>query len=145
MKQSINTVLCIAACLLITNVAHAELTLDDFAAKTFESRGGGQLLYRQLDVKDPKAGKKYPLLIYFHGWGSRDNDNTGVSNGGVGTWEALRRRPRFVAAAAPICGIGHVPSAKTCAKVPLGGFHGDQWSVDDSRRFSQRRLRDGAA
>lgn len=70
---------------------------------------------------------------------------TGASNGGVGTWEALRRRPRFFAAAAPICGIGHVPSAKTFAKVPIWMFHGDQWSVDDSTRFSQRRLRDGAA
>jgi dienelactone hydrolase/lysophospholipase L1-like esterase len=60
---------------LLSSVATAQVKLDDFAAKTFKSPKGGQLLYRQLDVKDAKADQKYPLVLFLHGAGGRGDDN----------------------------------------------------------------------
>lgn len=53
---------------------------------------------------------------------------TGLSMGGMGTFEALSRYPKLFAAAAPICGGGNLELTKKYAKrVPLWIFHG---SVD---------------
>lgn len=50
---------------------------------------------------------------------------TGLSMGGFGTWDALMRRPKFFAAAIPICGGGDPVQAKRIAHVPQWIFHGD--------------------
>jgi len=50
----------------------------------------------------------------------------GLSMGGMGTFELLRREPRKFAAAFPICGGGHPDGAKRYAKrVPMWVFHGE--------------------
>ncbi|HNT49886.1 MAG TPA: prolyl oligopeptidase family serine peptidase, partial [Cyclobacteriaceae bacterium] len=52
---------------------------------------------------------------------------TGLSMGGMGTFEAVYRYPKLFAAAAPICGGGDAPRyTKQAAKVPFWIFHGDK-------------------
>jgi predicted peptidase len=54
----------------------------------------------------------------------------GLSMGGMGTFELLRRKPNTFAAAFPICGGGHPATARKFAeKVPLWVFHGEEDSV----------------
>ncbi len=54
----------------------------------------------------------------------------GLSMGGMGTFELLRRKPRKFAAAFPICGGGHPDGAKRYAKrLNLWVFHGEEDSV----------------
>ena len=54
----------------------------------------------------------------------------GLSMGGMGTFELLRRQPKKFAAAFPICGGGHPDGVKKYAKrVPLWVFHGEEDSV----------------
>lgn len=67
---------------------------------------------------------------------------TGLSMGGMGTFEAVYRFPKLFAAAAPVCGGGQ-PEAyrKQHAKVPFWIFHGDEDPVVDvalSRAMHQR-------
>ncbi|WP_255474094.1 dienelactone hydrolase family protein [Pontibacter qinzhouensis] len=50
----------------------------------------------------------------------------GLSMGGMGTFELLRRKPKTFAAAFPICGGGHPAGAKEYAeRLPLWVFHGE--------------------
>ncbi len=51
---------------------------------------------------------------------------TGLCTGGVGTWNALARRPKFFAAAIPICGAGDTDQAAIMKDVPIWAFHGDR-------------------
>ncbi|MCJ8166774.1 prolyl oligopeptidase family serine peptidase [Pontibacter sp. E15-1] len=54
----------------------------------------------------------------------------GLSMGGMGTFELLRRKPNTFAAAFPICGGGHPATARKYAKkVDLWVFHGEDDSV----------------
>jgi predicted peptidase len=55
---------------------------------------------------------------------------TGLSMGGMGTFEAVYRYPKLFAAAAPICGGGDAARyTKQTAKIPFWVFHGDQDAV----------------
>jgi predicted peptidase len=55
---------------------------------------------------------------------------TGLSMGGMGTFEAVHRYPKLFASAAPICGGGDtVRYSKQAAKVPFWIFHGDKDAV----------------
>ena len=55
---------------------------------------------------------------------------SGLSMGGMGTFELLFRRPNMFAAATPICGNGITQLAKLYAdKVPLWIFHGSDDKV----------------
>ncbi|MDP7286409.1 MAG: phospholipase, partial [Phycisphaerae bacterium] len=47
---------------------------DPFAARTYES-GKDTLLYRIHSPEKVEAGKKYPLVVLFHGAGERGSDN----------------------------------------------------------------------
>ena len=49
---------------------------------------------------------------------------TGLSMGGMGTWELLWRMPGKLAAAAPICGGGNPRAAGEMTEVPIWAFHG---------------------
>lgn len=49
---------------------------------------------------------------------------TGLSMGGMGTWELLWRMPEKIAAAAPICGGGAPEKASVMANIPIWAFHG---------------------
>jgi len=57
----------------------------------------------------------------------------GLSMGGMGTYELLRRKPKTFAAAFAICGGDHVANVKRYKKVPLWIFHGEK---DDVVPFS---------
>lgn len=49
---------------------------------------------------------------------------TGLSNGGLGTWDAIERWPDYFAAAAPICGAGDPAKAAVLRNLPIWAFHG---------------------
>ncbi len=54
---------------------------------------------------------------------------TGLSMGGMGTFEIVRRLPKRFAAALPICGGADPASAKQIKHLPWWIFHGDQDNV----------------
>lgn len=63
---------------------------------------------------------------------------TGLSMGGMGTFEMVYREPKLFAAAAPICGGGDIASYnKKTAKVPFWVFHGADDSVVDAKLSRQ--------
>lgn len=49
---------------------------------------------------------------------------SGLSMGGMGTWELLWRIPEKIAAAIPICGGGHPQTAHKMQGVPIWAIHG---------------------
>jgi len=67
---------------------------------------------------------------------------TGLSMGGMGTFEAVYRYPKLFAGAAPVCGGGDVVRySKKAAKVPFWIFHGDAdavVSVKESRAMVEK-------
>jgi predicted peptidase len=67
---------------------------------------------------------------------------TGLSMGGMGTFEAVWRQPKLFAAAAPICGGGDTKAyKKAAARVPFWIFHGasdNVVGVDLSRDMVER-------
>jgi predicted peptidase len=65
---------------------------------------------------------------------------TGVSMGGMGTWDILRRDPSVFAAAVPMSGGGDPSTADTIKNIPIWAFHGsadDVVSVDSTRAMIQ--------
>jgi predicted peptidase len=68
-------------------------------------------------IKNEKVNKKQVYI-------------TGLSMGGMGTFEAVHRYPKLFAAAAPICGGGDtINYNKKSAKVPFRIFHGTDDAV----------------
>jgi predicted peptidase len=53
----------------------------------------------------------------------------GLSMGGMGTYELLRRKPRLFAAAFAICGGDNVANVQKYKKIPLWIFHGEKDDV----------------
>ncbi len=53
----------------------------------------------------------------------------GLSMGGMGTYETLRRKPQLFAAAFAICGGDHTSNVAKYAHMPLWIFHGEQDDV----------------
>ena len=53
----------------------AALSADDFAAGTFTARDGTTLPYRLLAPERMEPGRRYPLVVQFHGSGAIGNDN----------------------------------------------------------------------
>lgn len=53
----------------------------------------------------------------------------GLSMGGMGTYEALRRKPKVFVAAFAICGGDHTSNVRKYAHVPLWIFHGEMDDV----------------
>lgn len=49
---------------------------------------------------------------------------TGLSNGGLGTWDTIERWPNYFAAAAPIAGAGDPSKAAVLKNLPIWAFHG---------------------
>ncbi len=49
---------------------------------------------------------------------------TGLSMGGLGTYDAIERYPDLFAAAVPVCGAGDVSLAEKISSIPLWIFHG---------------------
>ena len=62
----------------------------------------------------------------------------GQSNGGIGAWGLITKKPGVFAAAIPICGAGHTGIASRAAKTAVWAFHGeidDVISVDSPGRW----------
>jgi predicted peptidase len=55
---------------------------------------------------------------------------TGHSMGGAGTWHFIAHRPRFFAAAVPVCGHPLVATAPAVKDVPTWSFHGTVDTVE---------------
>lgn len=67
---------------------------------------------------------------------------TGLSMGGMGTFEAVYRYPKLFAAAAPVCGGGDADAyKKRHARIPFWIFHGEEdgvVEVEESRKMYKR-------
>ena len=55
---------------------------------------------------------------------------TGHSMGGAGTWHMIAQRPRFFAAAVPVCGLPDFSTASIVKDVPIWNFHGDADDIE---------------
>ncbi|TKC04747.1 phospholipase [Pedobacter polaris] len=82
-------------------------------------------------VKGGESTKSMSLLLkltdYFVSQPSADQSKIyvgGLSMGGMGTFEILRRKPKTFAAAFAICGGDNIANAKKYKNVPLWIFHG---------------------
>jgi len=63
---------------------------------------------------------------------------TGLSMGGLGTWEIAAAQPERFAALVPICGLAVTDAAEKVARLPIWCLHGDAdpvVPVDDSRKM----------
>lgn len=58
---------------------------------------------------------------------------TGLSMGGMGTFDAISRYPDKFAAAVPVCGAGDTSKAKLISKIPIWIIHGNEDPSVDSR------------
>lgn len=86
--------------------------------------------------KGGEPGKAMELLIdlvgSFRSLKYTDNDRLyvgGLSMGGMGTLEILRRKPKVFAAAFAICGGDNIENVKKYKKIPLWFFHGEKDNV----------------
>ena len=61
----------------------------------------------------------------------------GLSMGGWGAWDAISRRPKYFAAAVPICGGGDKDQATKLKKVNIWAWHGQDDSVIDVNKSQQ--------
>ncbi|MFD2245366.1 prolyl oligopeptidase family serine peptidase [Pontibacter ruber] len=97
----------------------------DSSSRTFNYRKGGS------PTRSLKAVME--LVEELEKFGSIDKRRMylgGLSMGGMGTFELLRRKPDTFAAAFPICGGGHPAGARKYAKkVSLWVFHGEEDGV----------------
>ena len=79
--------------------ARADELGDKFTKAELKNKEGQRLLYRFLKPVSLEAGKKYPVVIFFHGAGERGDDNDKTLIHGVKTFateEFLTKFPCFV-------------------------------------------------
>ncbi len=100
---------------------------NDFWANVKFGTGADRFMFQQ--GGDPgKAMKQLLNLVdHFRSLKYTDRDQVyigGLSMGGMGTLEVLRRKPKVFAAAFSICGGDNVANVKKYRKVPLWFFHG---------------------
>jgi lysophospholipase L1-like esterase/poly(3-hydroxybutyrate) depolymerase len=80
---------------------------EAFAPRTFTAPSGGTLPYRLLSPEKTEPGRKYPLVLFFHGAGERGANNLAQLKNSVGLFarpEQRRQFPAFVLA--PQCPDG---------------------------------------
>lgn len=109
------TGLVVSAASLISGAADSEGPFGAFERHTFvfEPTAGEaiELPYRLLPPIDPKAGERYPLVVFLHGFGERGADNERqLANGGAGLADPGFRRERRAFVVAPQCPDGIEPS-----------------------------------
>lgn len=71
---------------------------------------------------------------------------TGHSMGGAGTWHMIAHRPRFFAAAVPVCGLPDLTTAAAVKDIPLWNFHGENDKIEPvatSRRMIEEIIKAG--
>ena len=57
--------------LQISTLKSNEELLSSYEAKVWEAEKNKKLLYRTASPAEPVKGKKYPMLVFFHGAGGR--------------------------------------------------------------------------
>lgn len=75
---------------------------------------------------------------------------TGLSMGGIGTFDALQRYPNLFAAGVPVCGAGDLAGASVFKSVPLWIYHGaedpavkPEYSIEMLRALNKAGARPG--
>ena len=206
--------------LLLGTINAQQLLTDSYQAAVLETKTG-TLPYRILPPKDVDQNKKYPLILFLHGYGERGTDNElqlthgasffasdsirnnfegyivfpqcdaqskwtdykidgegkdrtvvfnvrnsqnkqqelleellesllenhavdsarlfvgGLSMGGMGTLELIKRNPKTFAAAFVICGGTHLKAARKIKNTPLWLFHGEEDMVVPAKYSTQ--------
>lgn len=84
-----------AAVLLVGSVAMAASPAETMAKRTYKDAAGKAIGYRLLAPKDYDAGRKYPLVMFFHGAGERGDDNTAQLVHGVSLFTQAENREKF--------------------------------------------------
>ena len=77
----------------------AGVPLDAFGAHEFRGRDGNTLRYRLLVPEHVEPGRRYPLVVQFHGSGGIGDDNIGQLETAARAWalpDVRRRHPAFV-------------------------------------------------
>ncbi len=116
--------------------ANVKISTDPAGKRSFRFRKGGKptkAMQSVLELIDETVSRQYidRSRIYVGG----------LSMGGMGTYELLRRKPSLFAAAFAICGGDTVANVKRYRKVPLWIFHGGNDDVV-SPAFSQAIVRE---
>lgn len=104
--------------------ANVIFTKDTSGKRIFNFQEGGKAtmaMQALLGIIDHITGKPYADKKRVYAGG--------LSMGGMGTYELLRRRPKLFAAAFAICGGDNVANVQKYSHVPLWIFHGEQDNV----------------
>ena len=83
----------------LERAAVAGTSVDDFVAASFTATDGTVLRYRLLAPATPEPGRRYPLVVQFHGSGGIGTDNLAQLENAARAWAlpAIRARyPAFV-------------------------------------------------
>ncbi len=81
--------------LLLAAPLAAEEKYTEFESHTFAGPGGAKLPYRLLKPEAAESGKKYPLVLYLHGFGCRGTDNEAQLKEIAGTFLKAATRKKF--------------------------------------------------
>lgn len=106
--------------------ANVNIRTDSAGKRSFHFRKGGmptKAMHALSGLVDRMVAKPYvdKERVYIGG----------LSMGGMGTYEMLRRKPKLFAAAFAICGGDNVKNVKKYRKVPLWVFHGAKDDIVD--------------
>ena len=81
--------------LLLAAPLAGEEKYAEFESHTFAGPGGAKLPYRLLKPEATESGKKYPLVLYLHGFGCRGTDNEAQLKEIAGTFLKATTRKKF--------------------------------------------------
>lgn len=125
--------------------------MNNLAAKTSSGQYAAYVLAPQLSTSmwfstssnTPTEGMKLTLQALHEAMKNPNVDTsrvyvTGLSMGGFGTWDILRREPNTFAAAVPMSGGGDPSTAAVIKNTPIWAFHGSEdnvVSVDTTRNM----------
>lgn len=91
--KSLLVMVCAASALISTSLAAAPA--DVYAARVFTNASGATLPFRLLVPEGYTAGKKFPLVLFFHGAGERGNDNARQMTHGADLFLKPENRSQF--------------------------------------------------
>ena len=108
--------------------------MDDYWATVVRTQEGSSTKFdfQNKPKANPGLNAVIALLDSLVATGKIDKDRiyvSGLSMGGMATWELLWRKPNTFAAAAPICGGGLPEKAALIGGVPIWTFHGTKDNV----------------
>ncbi len=100
---------------------------NDFWANVKFGSGADRFMFQQGGDPGKAMKQLVDLVDHFRALKYADKDQFyigGLSMGGMGTLEMLRRKPKVFAAAISICGGDNIANVRKYRKVPLWFFHG---------------------